>query len=144
MRGKLGQLQSLVEFQKALAKITITVRNASGAPAIECKLLARMPDNGAWWLISLGDLRSNSDTEGVGAMQDGNCPLGAFVESSDGSEVMSPDAIILRSDILGRRFMFPIAGVFNGQHEWQPLPPSICPFGTVSRPGWASHASLWP
>ena len=65
-----------------------------------------------------------------------------------------PDVVLFCSDILGRRYRFPIIDVFPGtpspavnhsipREQWEPFPPDIYEAGTKDAPTWTRELLLW-
>lgn len=137
---------SLVAFKAATydkgERIQVEVKNAGGGPAIDCKVVVRRQEH--WWLIRLGDIQVNSSGASDGGEQPTACPDEVFHYVSHGLIVVAAkqrDMMILCSDVLGRRFRFPVENVFDRPESWRFLRPEVSP--ESSRPMWAIQPALW-
>ena len=141
---------SLLEFNvqapdQPLFTSTFKVRNAGGGPALDCRIAAHLPDNlNFWWLASVGDMAQGAETSGRGEMRpDAGMPYEIFDYETDVKPVV-PDVMIFCTDVIGRRFRFPIAGAFDSVHSKPYMLPDVYVVGDPDPPRWASSPLLWP
>jgi hypothetical protein len=124
--------------------IEVRVKNAGGGPAIKCKVAIRQP--GRWWLIAVGDLQVNSEASGIGSPQSGARPDEVFTYVSQGagglSVPLTPELVILCSDVLGRQLRFPVQNSFDGIGAWNHLRPEVSA-EEVPKAKWATEPALF-
>lgn len=125
-------------------RMRVQVKNAGGGPAIKCRVAIRR--HPSWWLIPLGDLQVNSPAEADGFPLPGARPDTVFEYVFQGagglSVTLTPELVILCSDVLGRQFRFPVEHPFEDMPTWNHLRPEISA-GEVPKPAWATEPALF-
>ncbi len=125
-----------------------SIANVVGGPAVGCKAMARVPwDVNSWSLWIVGDVESGAQAAYTQDARRGLSVYSAFAAPDAMAEPRrEPDVVLICSDILGRRYRFPIVDVFpreasnssNPREMWKPFPPDIYEEGTPDAPPGAA------
>jgi hypothetical protein len=126
------------------------IRNSGPGPALQVVSMARdVDDVGRWCLVRFGDLvpaelqaRNGPRWTGGGAV---SSPFEDIVGATDGEVVL---AVVMCSDILGRRFRFGYArAVYLPPTDkfLRPLPPEVSALSEnhPAHTGWAAEPMVW-
>jgi hypothetical protein len=122
--------------------IYVTLQNAGGGPAIGTRFLYRQ--EGAWCITTPVDIPAGGRSDNLIAVAQSGPPSVDFFAppAVEGSVSRQTNAVLFCSDILGRRYRFPIAvgpgghvHVYPAEH-WMP--------GDGLAPYWATPALIWP
>lgn len=122
------------------------VKNAGGGPAIGCHVVARVDhgDKGVdWWFIVLGDITAGKDSKKTRPVDNGKNLSGVMSPVVDKPSV-TPELVMICSDVLGRRFRFPVTGPGIHDAQWiHYLPPDFSLKDQQSAI-WATDPNIWP
>lgn len=129
-----------------------SIRNAGGGPAIDCHVVLRNPTNvSEWSILAFGDLAPGSETVEAQALTELNHnPPHLFSGLSGSTPDPMPDVLLFCSDVLGRRWRFPVR-VYpkSGSNEidppelWKRFPTDHSPPGGNPENVWSIDPLIW-